>query len=252
MPLPGKRVLVTRATHQASLLGDALAARCLTVVAIPAIAMEPPSDEYASLHRELERLDEYDWLLFTSANAVEVFAREREELGIDEVSCRIASIGAATSRALRAAGLQVDLQPDTAISEALAAALQPRVRGRRVLLVQAESARDVLPRSLKSAGAELVIAPAYRTVTPQESVEALRREMPRLDAITFASSSSVRNLLELCQAAAVTLAPTIVLASIGPVTSQTLRECGYQPQVEAAVADVEVLASALARYLEAL
>ena len=250
MPAPGKRVLVTRASHQASALGDALSARGLTVVAIPTIAMEPPGDSYAALHAELRRLDEFDWLLFTSANAVQVFAREREELGMGDVPCRIGSIGAATSRALRAADLSVDLQPHTAVSEAFAAALQPHARGKRMLLVQAESARDVLPRALRNAGSELVTVPAYRTVVPPGSVEALGREMPRLDAITFTSSSSVRNLVELSEAANVALPPRIVLASIGPVTSQTLRECGYEPQVEAPMAEVEVMASALARYLE--
>ncbi len=250
MPVPGKRVLVTRAAHQASALGDALAARGLTVIAIPSIAMEPPSDEYATLHREMERLDEFDWLLFTSANAVEVFTREFQVLGLEWVPCRIGSIGAATTRALRAAGMQVNLQPRTAVSEAFAAALQPHVRNQRVLLVQAESAREVLPRAMQQAGAELVIAPAYRTVTPLKSAEALRREMQQLDAITFTSSSSVRNLLELCENAGVKLPRGVVLASIGPITSQTLQEFGYEPQVETPVADIEVLASMLARYLE--
>ena len=250
MPVPGKRVLVTRAAHQASALGDSLAARGLTVVAIPAIAIEPPSDDYATLHREIERLDEYDWLIFTSANAVQVFAEQREELGIEEVPCRIASIGAATSRALRAMDLSVHLQPQTAVAEELARALRPQARGKRMLLVRAESARDVLPQAMHQAGADLVIAPAYQTVVPRESAEALQRELLRLDAVTFTSSSSVRNLLELCDAASVTLPGKVVLASIGPVTSQTLREHGYEPDVEAQVAEVEVLASSLAKYLE--
>ena len=250
MPLPGKRVLVTRAVHQASVLGDALAARGLTVVAIPAIALEPPSDGYESLSLHLQHLEEFDWLLFTSANAVEVFAQQREELGVEEVPCRIASIGVATSRALRSAGLTVDLQPATAVAESLIAVLRPQARGKRMLLIRAESARDVLPQSLHAAGADVTIAPAYRTVVPRESVDALTHELPRLHAITFTSSSSVRNLLELLDAAGMTMPRGMVLASIGPITSQTLRECGYDPQVEAPTADVEVLASALARFLE--
>lgn len=243
-------MLVTRAAHQASTLGDALAARGLTVVAIPTIAMEPPSDDYAGLHRELERLENFDWLLFTSANGVESFVREREELGVEEVPCRIASIGAATSRALRQAGLQVHLQPKTAVSEAFAAALRPYAAGRRMLLVQAEAARDVLPVQLEHAGAQVVIVPAYRTVVPRASAEALRNELPRLDAVTFTSSSSVRNFLELCDSAGVSVPVRIVLASIGPITSQTLRESGYEPKIEAPVAEMEVLASLLARFLQ--
>ena len=110
------RVLVTRAAHQASALGDALASHGLLVVSIPAIALEPPADGYASLHAAMEALDTFDWLLFTSANAVQVFAEQREELDVEEVTCRIGSIGAATSRALRDAGLRVDLQPDVAVA----------------------------------------------------------------------------------------------------------------------------------------
>ena len=243
------RVLVTRAAHQASALGDALAAHGLLVVAIPAIAMEPPSDGYAALHAAMDDLAGIEWLVFTSANAVAVFAEQREELGVEEVPCRIASIGAATSRAVRDAGLRVDLQPEVAVAESLAAALKLRVRGRRVLLVRAETARNVLPLELERCGAEVTIAAAYRTVVPAESMEALRREFAGIAAVTFTSSSAVRNLLELCDAAGVTLPATVVLASIGPITSATLRELGYEPAVEAPTPQVEVLASELARYL---
>ena len=246
------RVLVTRAAHQASALGDALAARGLLVVSVPTISIEPPADEYESLHRELERLHEYDWLLFTSANAVQVFAEQREELGVEHVPCRIASIGAATSRALSDAGLRVNLQPAVAIAEELARALKPRASHSRMLLVRAESARDVLPQQLMAAGAQVTIATAYRTVVPRESVEELRRELPRVAAITLTSSSAVRNLLELCDAAGVTLPAGGVLASIGPITSATVREAGYAVAVESSVAQLEVLASELAYYLQRL
>ncbi len=246
---PPPRVLVTRAAHQASALADALAAFGLLVVSIPAIALEPPSDDYASLHEALERLEDFDWLLFTSANAVAVFAEQREDLGVEEVPCRIASIGAATSRSLRDAGLRVDLQPETAVAESFARALRPQARGKRMLLIRAESARDVLPTELERAGAQVTIATAYRTVVPAESVDGLRRELPAMNAITFTSSSSVRNLLELCDAAGVRLPHNVALASIGPITSATLRELGHQPSMESTTAQVEVFASELARYL---
>ena len=118
-----------------------------------------------------------------------------------------------------------------------------------MLLVRAESARDVLPMELERAGAELKIVAAYRTIVPPESVEALRRELPMLAAITFASSSAVRNLLELCEAAGVTIPRAVVLASIGPITSATLRDLGYVVALESSVAQVEVMASELARFL---
>ncbi len=244
-------MLVTRAAHQASALGDALAAYGLLVVSIPSIALEPPTDEYAGLHAALEQLDAFDWLLFTSANAVAVFAEQREELEVEEVPCRVASIGAATSRALRDAGLHVDLQAEVGVAESLVRALKPHARGKRMLLVRAEAVRDVLPVEMERAGAAVTVAAAYRTVVPLESVEALKRELPRVAAVTFTSSSAVVNLLELCDAAGCTLPSAAVLASIGPITSQTLRERGYTPAVEASQASVEVLASQLARYLAA-
>lgn len=242
------RVLVTRAAHQASALGDALVAQGLRVVAIPTIELAPPSDDYASLDAELARLDKFDWLLFTSANAVSVFA-ERLEGEAVPLTCRIASIGAATSTALKAHEIRVDLQPPQAFAESLAQALVPHARGASILLVRAEQGRDVLPQTLREAGAEVVLAAAYSNVVPSLSAARLQREMPTVDAITLTSSSAVHHLFALFQASGLELNRDVVLASIGPVTSATLREYGYAPAVEAAEASTAALASAVATAL---
>ncbi len=242
------RVLVTRAPHQASALSDALVAHGLRVVSIATIALAQPTDEYATLDREIIRLDEYDWLLFTSANAVAVFAERLEDQAVP-LSCGIASIGAATSKALRDAGFPVRLQAPTAVAESLAKAMLPHARDARMLLVRAETGRDVLIDQLTAGGAEVMLAPAYRTVIPAESADRLRRELPTLDAITFTSSSSVTSLFDMLKATGVTLPPNIVLASIGPVTSATLREHGCVPDVESREASVPALASAVATTL---
>ncbi len=242
------RVLVTRAPHQASALGDALIAHGLRVVSIPTIALAPPSDEYATLDRELTRLDEYDWLLFTSANSVAVFAERLEDQAVP-LSCGIASIGAATSKALREAGFPVRLQAQTAIAESLAKSLLPHARDARMLLIRAEQGRDVLIDTLTEAGAEVTLAPAYRSIIPTESTDRLRRELPTVDAITFTSSSAVSNLLALLEAAGLTLPPTVKLASIGPVTTATLKEHGLKPTVESVDASVQALAAAVATSL---
>ena len=242
------RVLVTRAPHQASALGDALIAHGLRVVSIATIALAPPTDEYATLDREITRLDEYDWLLFTSANAVAVFAERLEDERVP-LSCGIASIGAATSKALRDAGFPVRLQAQTAVAESLAKALLPHARETRMLLVRAEAGRDVLIDQLSAAGAEVTLAPAYRTVIPPEAADRLRRELPAVDAITFTSSSCVSNLFALMETAGLALPPYVVLASIGPVTSTTLREHGHAPTVESRDASVAALASAVATAL---
>lgn len=242
------RVLVTRAPHQASALGDALADLRLRVASVATITLAPPTDEYETLDRELTRLDEYDWLLFTSANAVAVFAEHLEDEAVP-LSCGIASIGAATSKALREAGFPVRLQAPTAVAESLARALVPHAKGARMLLVRAETGRDVLVEQLTAAGAEVTLAPAYQTVIPQESVERLRRELPTVDAVTFTSSSSVDNFFALLEAAGLALSPSMVLASIGPVTSATLRDHGRKPTIEAREPSVMSLASAVATAL---
>lgn len=239
------RVLVTRAPHQASALGDALVAHGLRVASVATIALAPPSDDYAVLDREITRLDEYDWLLFTSANAVAVFAERLEDEAVP-LTCGIASIGAATSKALRDAGFPVKLQAQTAVAESLAKALLPHARGAQMLLVRAETGRDVLPDTLSAAGADVTLAPAYKTVSPPESIERLKRALPTVNAVTFTSSSSVENFFALLQASGEALPAGVVLASIGPVTSATLRELGYKPAIEAREATVASLASAVA------
>ena len=243
------RVLVTRAPHQASALGDALIAYGLRVVSIPTIALAPPADDYVQLDRELTQLHEYDWLLFTSANAVAVFAERLEDQAVP-LSCGIASIGAATSKALRDAGFPVRLQAQTAVAESLAKSLLPHARGSKMLLVRAEQGRDVLIDTLTEAGAEVTLAPAYRSIIPMESVDRLKRELPTVHAITFTSSSAVQNLFALLEAAKLVLPPDVVLASIGPITTATLRELGYKPTVEARDASVAALASAVASALK--
>lgn len=242
------RVLVTRTPHQASALGDTLAAHGLRVASVATITLAPPTDEYATLDREVTRLDEYDWLLFTSANAVAVFAERLEDERVP-LSCGIASIGAATSKALREAGFPVRLQAQIAVAESLAKALLPDAKGSRMLLIRAETGRDILIEQLTEAGAEVTLAPAYQTVIPPESVDRLRRELPTVDAVTFTSSSSVNNFFTLLQASALSLPESIVLASIGPVTSATLRQHGHKPSVEAREATVASLASAVAMAL---
>ncbi len=242
------RVLVTRAPHQASALGDALIAYGLRVVSVPTLLLAPPTDEYAAIDRELTRLDEYDWLLFTSANAVSVFAERLEDQAVP-LSCGIASIGAATSKALRDAGFPVRLQAQTAVAESLAKSLLPHARDAKMLLVRAEVGRDVLPETLEAAGAEVTVAAAYRTVIPKDSTDLLRRELPAVDAVTFTSSSAVHNFFALLDAAHLTVPSNVLLASIGPVTTATLKELGHTPQVEAKDASVMALASAVAHAL---
>lgn len=250
--LHDRRILVTRAVHQASTLADELRNYGADVVLIPTIAIEPLED-YKALDHAIKRITFYDWLLFTSSNAVEAFSARLEELHRPPPrTIQTAVIGESTGRAAHHAGLTVDLQPPQAVAESLAEALLPYAADARMLLVRAEQARDHLPETLRAAGARIDIAPAYRTTIPADSVDALRALLQegKLDAITLTSSSAARNLFDLIEASGEKLPKETVLASIGPVTTATLRELGYVPQVEAAEATTAGLAKALADYFK--
>jgi uroporphyrinogen-III synthase len=248
LPLAGRRILITRSRQQGSELAAQLAALGATPILIPTIEIAPPAS-YAPLDEAIAHLKQYDWLIFTSANAVAAFRSRTPSTDTPKV----AVIGPSTAKAARSAGLKVDLVPKQAVAESLIEALLPTIGpGARILLVRAATARDLLPESLLRAGADVTIAEAYRTVVPTESIEALRAlflsDPP--DAVTFTSSSTATNLVALLEAANLTLPPSIVRASIGPITSATLRTLGLAPTLEAPEATTASLAAALSTHFE--
>ena len=248
--LQGRRILITRTRRQASELAAKIEALGGTPILIPTIEIVPP-ESYAALDAALASLVSFDWVVFTSANAVEVFQQRRDP---SLTPGRIAVIGPATARAAEEAGLHVDLIPARYVAESLAEALGPQVRGKRVLLVRAEQARDVLPEALKTAGADVTIATAYRNQIPEGSVAELRGMFAAKgnypDAITFTSASTACNLVELLQAAEIKLPASVGLVSIGPITSDALRGLGLELGVEAAEPTLAALVEALTAYLE--
>ncbi|HXB61519.1 MAG TPA: uroporphyrinogen-III synthase [Acidobacteriaceae bacterium] len=253
MSLTGKRVLVTRAREQASQLAAALRAAGAEPIEIPAIAIVPPHS-YAHIDGAIGALKEFDWLIFTSANAVRVFCERALYAGVHPAAAglQIAVVGPATAEAVRVTGMKVALVPPKFVAESLLEALRPLVGGESVLLVRAEVARDVLPSGLRAAGAEVTVADAYRNELPAGSVAKLKdifnakALIPQ--AITFTSSSTARNAHALLLAAGVIVPPETVLASIGPVTSATMRELGFLPTVEAQEATIGSLVEALVEY----
>jgi uroporphyrinogen-III synthase len=247
-PLAHRRILITRTRQQASELATRLEALGAEILLLPTIELAPPSS-FAALDAALVELTRFDWLLFTSANAVQaVQARARFQPLAPKLP-RIAAIGPATAKAVESIGLTVDLIPQTYMAESLLEALLPSAHGSRFLLVRAEEARDLLPDALTAAGAHVTIAPAYRNLTPSDAIPALQRlfDSPQPpDTITFTSSSTARNLIALLEAANLQLPPGTTLASIGPITSATLRELGYAPTLEAAEPTIPALAEAIA------
>jgi uroporphyrinogen-III synthase len=248
LPLANRRVLVTRTKSGASDLSDRLRLAGATVVIVPTIEIIPP-DSYGPLDQALARLDQFDWVVFTSANAVEVFGSRRIS---DVLPKRVAVIGPATGRALERLGIPVTLQPSRFVAEALAEALAPQAAGRSVLLVRAAEARDVLPEALKDAGAEVTIAEAYRNRVPPDSIALIKENLSSPedfpDVITFTSASTARNLIDLLQQAELDLPESTLLASIGPITSRAMNELGLTPAMEASEATIPALVQAICDY----
>jgi uroporphyrinogen-III synthase len=245
-PLAGRRILITRTREQASELAARLEAAGAETILIPTIELAPPTS-FEALDAALTNLQKFDWLIFTSANAIHAFAGRAIFLSQPPRVNKVAVIGPATAKAAQQIGLKPDLIPPQFIAESLAEALAPFAPNAAMLLVRAEEARDVLPEALTKAGARLTIAPAYRNIVPPDSIAALKQAFntQHPDAITFTSSSTATNLFALLDSAELKLPPEIVRASIGPITSHTLAELGYPATIETAEPTVAALAAVL-------
>lgn len=252
-PLAHRRILITRTRQQASELAAQLEALGAEILLIPTIELAPPSS-YTALDDALASLPSFDWLLFTSANAVHAFHQRAQLHRLSPTPRHIAVVGPATAKAVESVGFHVNLIPAKYVAESLAESLLPHVAGSSILLVRAEEARDVLPNALTAAGAQVSVAPAYRNLTPPDAIPALQRlfasggALPPPHVITFTSSSTARNLSALLDAADLQLPPATVLASIGSITSATLRELGYAPTIEAAEPTISALVAAIVAF----
>ena len=250
--LEGKRILVMRAAHQAGKLSEGLRALGVEPVEVPVLEIQPPAD-LAPLDRALRSLDTYDWLILTSANTVRSLAEHAIAWSslLDRISAlKVAAVGEATAAAARKAGLLVALVPETYVAEALVKSMADQVAGKKILLARAEIARDVIPDALRAAGATVDVVDAYRNVMPEAAPELLRKALAEgIDAATFTSSSSVMHLADAARAAGIAFPFAGVRAvSIGPITSQTLRELGWPPAAEASQSDVPGLVAAVRKF----
>jgi uroporphyrinogen-III synthase len=255
LPLTGRTIIVTRARHQAGRLSRELEALGAIVIELPAIEIVPP-DSYEPLDTALENLQQYQWLIVTSANTARVLSERMDMLGLTAASfsnVRCAAIGSATARALQESGLHIDVVPAAYVGESLVEALRDHVSDARILLARAAIARDLVPEELRRRGAVVDAVDAYNTVIPPASIGLLKETFSKSrqpDAITFTSSSTATNFVQLLREAGVAHIPAHIRAiSIGPVTSATLRELGWEPSAEADPHDVPGLVQAIVRAL---
>lgn len=250
LPLAGRRVLVTRARLQAGKLIDGLRALGAEPVLVPGLEIVPP-ESYAALDDALQNLDRYDWLILTSFNTLQAIGARCVLFGVNPAYAqrlKVAAVGSATADAARRAGFRVEIIPASYVAEGLVKSLRDQVDGKRILLARAAVARDVIPDALQVAGAQVDIVDAYQNVMPKNVPEQLHRAVAEgLDAATFTSSSSVMHLAEAAGVAAIAWPLAGVPAvSIGPITSQTLRDLGWPPAVEANPSSVSGLITAVA------
>ena len=242
-PLAGLRIVVTRAAHQADELAEPLAAFGAEVILAPMIGIAPPADP-APLATALFEIDQYDWIVFTSTNAVRA-------LGPQKCRARIATVGRATREFAERNGWTVDITPESYVAEALVEALGTEsVRGKHVLIPAAAITRDVVREELTRRGAIVDLVEAYRNVMPSEAAELAKRvfRLPFPDWITFASSSAVENLASVIET---DILRQSKIVSIGPVTSKTLRERGLPVTAEAEPHTVMGLVNAIVQAVAA-
>ncbi len=260
-PLLGRRIVVTRAREQASALSDLLRAKGAEPVEFPVISIARLPDD-GELDKALADLSRYAWIVLTSANAVPVLSERLAALGLDGrafARTKIACIGPATAEALRQQiGLRADFTPTEAVAEAILAQWPDGdLTGRRILLPRAREARDLLPDQLRERGAAVDVLAAYETVLDEADAPALRAELERgaIDAITFTSSSTVRNFAQALTQGDLTrlrdLLARTTLAAIGPITADTAREMGLTVALSADDHTIPGLVAALESYYAA-
>jgi uroporphyrinogen-III synthase len=249
-PLFGKRIAITRAREQAAALREQLTALGAKVIEIATIEVRDPAS-WAALDSAIRRLEEFDYLLVTSANGARNFLRRLEACGrpVDDLKgLSIGAIGPATAAELAKSGVKVDVTPRQYVAERLLEALGDRdLRGKAFLIPRAKVARDIVPRVLREKGGRVEVVEAYETVVPELPPGELRRLLtPSPDVITFTSSSTASNFARLAGENNVSeLLRGAAIASIGPITSETVRKLGLEVTIEAKESTIPGLVRAI-------
>ncbi len=246
-PLFGKRIVVTRATQQASALSEKLRELGADVIEMPATQIARL--DLKPLREAIHRLSTFDWLMFSSQNAVTIFWEQLLGEGRDSralAGVKIAAVGPATAGALLEHGIAVDVIPERFVAEGLLDTLRARddVAQSRVLYVTAEGARDVLPRGLRELNADVTLIEAYRSIPDGDGAERLARllESDKVNLVTFTSGSSVRGFVD---AVGSDLAQKVPAASMGEQTSAALRDAGIEVKAEAEESTLDGLVAAV-------
>lgn len=250
-PLRGRRVMTTH-PGPSSRFGEALERSGATVWHVPTIEIVPP-ETWGEVDIALRDWTAYDWVVFTSGNALKAVRERLGALHLSDATPRpkIAVVGGPTAQLVKSVGWQVSVEPTVQSGEGLIAAIIEResLAGKQVLFPKGNRAREVVPESLRAAGAEVREVIVYRTVPAKIDGKTVRSRLRRgeVDAITFTSPSAAQSFVEaLGQGIWHELPESVIVASIGPTTSEALRELGRKAVAEAAEPSSEALAKAVA------
>ncbi len=236
-PLFGKRVVVTRSRDQASIFADMLIDLGATTVEFPTIDVVPPAS-WDELDRALDAIESYQWVIFTSANAVRFFFERLKSSGKD-IRClkgvSICAVGPKTAESIGQYGLKADLIPSEFKAEGVLAALGGEsVKGQKFLIPRAKIAREIIPDKLRVLGADVTVATAYENIRPTSDADRIRKlfQDKKITAVTFTSSSTVHNFVEILgQKEYISLLDGVVIACIGPVTAKTAEDYGIKVDI---------------------
>jgi uroporphyrinogen-III synthase len=258
-PLSGKTILVTRAAGQSSQFRNLLTAQGAQVIDLPALEITPPSS-WQPLDAAIAQLPTYDWLILTSANAVEYFWQRLATVGnpAQVATVKVAVVGKKTAKVLASKGLHPDYIPPDFVADSLVASFPEPVAGKRLLFPRVESGgRAVLVREMTAAGATVTEVAAYESGCPQvpDSTAIAALAAGEVDVITFASSKTVHHGCRLMAqglgaAWQQRLAP-VAIAAIGPQTAAACRECLDRVDIEAQTYTLEGLTEALGQWASA-
>lgn len=251
-PLISRRILITRAWGQVEELSRLLEEYGARVIAFPTIEIVPPED-FQPLDKAIEKIDSYDWLIFTSANGVAFFVQRLQQKGIALTAIagkKICAIGPRTQKELEKMGLTVHFRPSEYRAEGIAEGLRAKgIQGKWILLARAREARSVLPEALREAGALVDDVEVYQSVRPAQGKDSLAAILKQgIDVVVFTSSSTLRNFMELLSDK--TALNGLAVAIIGPVTGETARDYGLEPAIMPVEYTIPSLVQAIVKHFE--
>ncbi len=244
-------MLVTRASEQAPALIDALSKLGAKAIVVPTITIIPPPS-FAELDQAISELEQIDYLLLTSVNAVTAFFDRLESLGHNSRvlnDLQTVVVGPKSAEALVAHGVRADLMPDNYRAEGVVELLKDRVSGKKLLYPKAALARDLITAELTAAGGMIIDPVAYASAPPDAAAGKLQQALANgLDLLTFTASSTVQNFVDLLDADHLAQAKEVPVASIGPLTSETVRKLGFNVVIEPVDSTLDDMIIAIEKY----